>query len=445
MSLRDLFVFVAVFGTLPFVLRKPYIGIYLWSWLGYMNPHRLAWGLAYDFPFAFIVAIVTLLGMAFSREPKRLPWTRENIVLLLLIGWMLITTIFSLYPQLAWLQMEKVAKIQLMVFLTMMLINTREKIETLVLIIALSLGFYGVKGGIFTIVHGGVYRVQGPFGTFIGGNNEMALALIMTIPLIWYLHLNAKKIWMRHGYTAALFLCAIAVIGSQSRGALVGGVVMGAFLWLKTRNKMFTGLIMALAVAAIFSIMPAEWYQRMGTIDTYQSDESAQGRINAWWTAFNLSKDRPLVGGGFDTFQPGVYRVYAPDPTNVRDVHSIYFEMLGEHGYVGFGLFMLLPWLTWRKGARIIRECGKDPERKWATDLARMLQVSIIGFASAGAFLGLANFDLYYHMIAIMVMTGVVALKQASPVGKVVMTPVRTAPQPFVRRGRDRINRISQD
>lgn len=436
MSFRDLFVFAAVFGTLPFVLRKPYIGIYLWSWLGYMNPHRLAWGLAYDFPFAFIVAIVTMLGMAFSREPKQLPWTRENIVLLILIGWMLVTTIFSLYPQLAWLQMEKVAKIQLMVFLTMMLINTREKIETLVLIIALSLGFYGVKGGIFTIVHGGVYRVQGPFGTFIGGNNEVALALIMTIPLIWFLHLNAKRIWMRHSYTAAMFLCAIAVIGSQSRGALVGGIVMGAFLWLKTRNKIFTGLIMALSVGAILTIMPAEWYQRMNTIDTYQSDASAQGRINAWWTAFNLTKDRPLVGGGFDTFQPAVFKLYAPDPYNVHDVHSIYFEMLGEHGYVGFGLFMLLAWLTWRKGARIIRECGKDPTRKWAADLARMLQVSMIGFATAGAFLGLANFDLYYHLIAIMVMIGVVALNQTVPASTVVVSPQLRKPQPFVRRGR---------
>ena len=436
MSFRDLFVFAAVFGTLPFVLRKPYIGIYLWSWLGYMNPHRLAWGLAYDFPFAFIVAIVTMLGMAFSREPKQLPWTRENIVLLILIGWMLVTTIFSLYPQLAWLQMEKVAKIQLMVFLTMMLINTREKIETLVLIIALSLGFYGVKGGIFTIVHGGVYRVQGPFGTFIGGNNEIALALIMTIPLIWFLQLNAKRIWMRHSYTAAMFLCAIAVIGSQSRGALVGGIAMGAFLWLKTRNKIFTGLVMALSVAAILTIMPAEWYQRMNTIDTYQSDASAQGRINAWWTAFNLTKDRPLVGGGFDTFQPAVFKLYAPDPYNVHDVHSIYFEMLGEHGYVGFGLFMLLAWLTWRKGARIIRECGKDPTRKWAADLARMLQVSMIGFATAGAFLGLANFDLYYHLIAIMVMIGVVALTQTVPVGTVVVSPQLRKPQPFVRRGR---------
>lgn len=443
--MRDLFVTAVVFGSLPYILSKPYIGIYMWSWLGYMNPHRLSWGFAYDFPFAFIVGIVTMVALVFSREPKRVPWTRESIVLLLMILWMLVTTIVSLHPWLAWLQMEKVAKIQLMIFLTMVLINSREKIDRLVLVIALSLGFYGVKGGIFTIIHGGAYRVQGPAGTFIGGNNEMALALIMTIPLIWYLHLNAQKIWMRHGYTAALFLCAIAVIGSQSRGALVGGVAMGAFLWLKTRNKLFTGLIMALAVAAIVSIMPAQWYQRMGTIDTYQSDASAQGRINAWWTAFNLSKDRPLVGGGFDTFQPDVFKVYAPNPEDVHDVHSIYFEMLGEHGYVGFGLFMLLAWLTWRKGARIIRECGKDLERKWAADLARMLQVSMIGFASAGAFLGLANFDLYYHLIAIMVMTSVVALKQTSPVGKVMMTPVRTAPQPFVRRGLDRINRISQD
>ncbi|MHB1332206.1 MAG: putative O-glycosylation ligase, exosortase A system-associated [Sulfuriferula sp.] len=436
MSLRDLFVFAVVFGSLPFILKKPYLGIYMWSWLGYMNPHRLAWGLAYNFPFAFVVAIVTLMGIAFSREPKRIPWTRENIVLLVMIGWMVVTTIFSLYPQFAWLQLEKVAKIQLMVFLTMMLINTREKLETLVLIIALSLGFYGIKGGIFTVIHGGVYRVQGPLGTFIGGNNEMALALIMTIPLIWYLHLNAQKAWMRHGYTAAMFLCAIAVVGSQSRGALVGGLAMGTFLWLKTRNKLFTGLIMALSVAAIISIMPAEWYQRMDTIDTYQTDASAQGRINAWWTAFNLSKDHPLVGGGFDTFQPAVFKMYAPDPWNVHDVHSIYFEMLGEHGYVGFGLFMLLAWLTWRKGARIIRECGKDPTRKWAADLARMLQVSMIGFASAGAFLGLANFDLYYHLIAIMIMTGAIALTTPVPAGVVVAKPPLRKPQAFVRGNR---------
>ena len=435
--MRDLFVTLVVFGSLPYILSKPYVGIYMWSWLGYMNPHRLAWGFAYTFPFSLLVGLVTLVALVFSREPKKIPWTRESIVLLLLILWMLVTTVFALHPELAWLQMEKVAKIQLMIFLTMILINNREKIERLVLVIALSLGFYGIKGGIFTVVHGGVYRVQGPFGTFIGGNNEMALALIMTIPLLWFMQMQAKKIWQRHAYTASVFLCAIAVVGSQSRGALLGAVAMGGFLWLKTRNKLFTGLIMILAVGAIASIMPASWYQRMNTIDTYQTDDSALGRINAWHMAFNLSKDRPLVGGGFDTFQPDTFKVYAPDPYNVHDAHSIYFEVLGEHGYPGFFLFMLLAWLTWRKGARIIGECGKDPERKWAADLARMLQVSMIGFASAGTFLGLANFDLYYHLIAIMVVTGVVSLKQTAAFGRTVITPVRTLAQPFVRRSRE--------
>ena len=436
MPLRDIFVTAVVFIALPFILSRPYIGIYLWSWLGYMNPHRLSWGFAYDFQFALIVGIVTLVAFVFSREPKKMPWTRETIVLLLFIAWMLFTTMFALHPELAWLQLEKVVKIQVMIFLTIILINTRQKLEWLVLIIALSLGFYGVKGGIFTIVHGGVYRVQGPFGTFIGGNNEMALALIMAIPLIWYLHLTAKKAWLRHGYTAALFLSAIAVIGSQSRGALVGGVVMGTFLWLKTRNKMFTGLVMALAVAAILAIMPAAWLERMSTIQNYEQDTSSLGRINAWWTGYNLAKDR-VTGGGFEAFLPDVFQIYAPEPDRVHDVHSIYFEVLGEHGFIGLALFLLLAWLTWRTGARITRETRGDPERKWAGDLARMIQVSMIGYASAGAFLGLAYFDFYYHLVAMMVVTGMIALKQTENLSTKPVHQLSRTVRPLVRHSRD--------
>src|SRR3990172_10874138 len=165
MPLRDIFVTAVVLISLPLILSKPYIGIYVWSWLGYMNPHRLSWGFAYTFPFAFIVGLTTLAGLLFSRESKRIPWTRESILLLLFILWMLVTTFFAFYPELAWPQMEKVAKIQLMIFLTLILINTREKLHTLVWIIALSLGFYGIKGGIFTVLHGGVYEVRGPCKT----------------------------------------------------------------------------------------------------------------------------------------------------------------------------------------------------------------------------------------------------------------------------------------
>jgi probable O-glycosylation ligase (exosortase A-associated) len=172
--MRDIVVTLVIFGLLPYAYKRPVIGIYIWAWLSYMNPHRLCWGFAQDLPFAQIVAIVTLLGWFASKdEPKRIPWTRESVILLLFILWMLVTTIYSFYPIMAWEQMDKIWKVQLMIFVTMTLINTKQRLIILVWVIAVSLGFYGVKGGIFTILNGGAYRVQGPMNTFIGGNNEM--------------------------------------------------------------------------------------------------------------------------------------------------------------------------------------------------------------------------------------------------------------------------------
>ena len=401
--MRDLFVTAVIFGLLPFIFRRPWIGILVWSWLAYMNPHRLAWGFAYDFPFSMVVGLVTIAAFLFSKEKKEMVWTRETGLLLIFVGWMLITTLFALYPQFAWEQWDKVWKIQLMIFLTVLLINDRYKLHWLVWVIALSLGFYGIKGGIFTIVNGGVFRVQGPGGTFIAGNNEMALALVMVIPLIRYLHLQAKRQWLRTGLATAMVLTGVAAIGSQSRGGLVALVAMGAFLWLKSRNKIVTGFYMVIAVAIMASVMPQEWYDRMNTIKNYQEDASALGRINAWHTAFNVAKDR-ITGGGFEMFQWSTFRQYAPDPDRVHDVHSIYFEQLGEQGFIGLGIFILLGLFTWLRAQQVIKTCKNDPERKWAADLAAMIQVSFVGYAAGGAFLGLSYFDLPYHLMIIVVL-----------------------------------------
>ena len=401
--MRDIFVTVVIFSLIPFIFKRPWVGILLWSWLGYMNPHRLAWGFAYHFPFAMIVGLVTITAFLFSREKKDMPWTRETLTLLLFIGWMLTTTLFAFYPEAAWLQWDKVWKIQLMVFLTALIITDRHKLHWLIWIIALSLGFYGVKGGFFTIMKGGVHRVQGPEGSFIAGNNEIALALVMVIPLIRYLHLQETRKWIKIGLASAMVLTGVAAIGSQSRGGLVAMLAMGFFLWLKSRNKVLTGFYMAIAVFIMVAVMPQEWYTRMSTIKTYEQDQSAQGRINAWHTAFNVAKDR-ITGGGFETFQAPTFQVYAPDPDNVHDVHSIYFEIMGEQGFIGFGLFMLLGVMVWIRAQQIIKRCKRDPETTWAADLAGMIQVSLIGYAAGGAFLGMAYFDLPYHLMIVLVL-----------------------------------------
>lgn len=408
--MRDIFVTAVVFGALLLVFKHPHYGIYLWSWLSYMNPHKLAWGFATSIPFALMTAVVTLTVYLLSKEPKLMPWTPETILLLTFLGWVTFTTFFALYPEPAWVQWDKVLKIQIMTLLTAMLITDRKRLEGLVWVIALSLAFYGVKGGIFTILHGGVYRVQGPETTFIAGNNEMGLALIMTVPLLRYLHLQAQNKLIRLLVAASMVLTGLAAIGSQSRGALLAAVAMGTLLWLKSRNKVVTAIYIIAAIGLIASIMPQEYWDRMHTIKNYQEDASAMGRINAWHTAFNVAKDR-ITGGGFEAFQVATFEQYAPDPTNIHDVHSIYFEVMGEHGFIGFGLFVLIGLLAWRTGSKVIRECRNDSDRKWAADLAAMAQVSLVGYSTGGAFLGLAYFDYYYHLVIILVLTYQIAVK----------------------------------
>jgi probable O-glycosylation ligase (exosortase A-associated) len=194
----------------------------------------------------------------------------------------------------------------------------------------------------------------------------------------------------------------MAAIGSQSRGALVALGVTGLIFWFKSRHKFATAVLIVVAAGAVVAIMPPEWYERMSTIKTYQEDGSAMGRIDAWLTAVELAKDR-VTGGGFETFQQQIFRRYSPTGANSRDIHSIYFEVLGEHGFIGLFLFLTLLGMTWLKCSSIIRTAKKNADLYWARDLAAMIQVSMVAYMSAGAFLGLAYFDYIYHLIIIAV------------------------------------------
>src|SRR5574337_752875 len=311
--------------------------------------------------------------------------------------------------------------------------SSRERIDQLVWIIVLSLGFYGLKGGIFTITHGGVYRVQGPESTFIGGNNELALALVMTIPLVRYLQLQEQRRLVRLGLTLAMPTLAIAAVGSQSRGAFVGLLLTGLIFWLKSRRKFGTAVLIAVAALVLALVMPEAWYTRMSTIENYEQDGSALGRLNAWGTALNAANHR-VFGCGFEMWHGAVYALYGPDPTNVHDAHSIYFKVLGEHGWIGLGLFLLLLALTWLKCGAMVRIAKRRADAGWARDLGSMLQVSMIGYLSAGAFLGLSYFDYIYHLIVIAVAAHHVlktarVAAEATSGGSAIATQVRVPEQ----------------
>jgi probable O-glycosylation ligase (exosortase A-associated) len=253
--------------------------------------------------------------------------------------------------------------------------------------------------------------VWGPMSTFIEGNNEIALALIMTIPLMHYLQTLSSNKWVRRALTASMLLCAVAAIGTYSRGALLAIIAMSGFLWLKSRQKVGLGVLAMMAVPPLLAFMPDQWSQRMDTINTYEEDESVQGRFNAWWMAYNLAKERPLTGGGFEVTTPDLFFRYAPDPYDIHAAHSISFPALGEHGFVGLGISLLLGFMTWRTGSWIIRNTAGSEAHAWARNLASMIQVSLIGFAVGGTFLSLLYFDVPYYLMAAMVVTRILVEK----------------------------------
>lgn len=410
--MTDILISAIILCSIPFILRRPYFGIVMWIWISVMNPHTLGWGFTRTFPFAAIIAVTTLFSMLLSRDSKSIPWTPVTVVLVVFVAWMCGSTLFSYFPDESMVQWNKVMKIMLMTMVVFILVRTRQQIQGLVWVLVLSLGFYGVKGGLFTLVNGGQFRVWGPTGTFIEGNNELALALISAIPLMYYVYSTATKKWVRPLMAATIVLSAFAALGSHSRGALLAIVAMAGFLWLKSSQKLKLGMVLMLLSPLMIAFMPDNWSDRMDTISRYDEDESALGRLNAWWMAWNLAKDHPLFGGGFAIYNQLVFNLYAPDPTQVRAAHSIYFQALGEHGFGGLALYLLLGVLTWRTGSWIIRHTAKVEELRWAHDLARMVQVGLVGFAVGGAFLSLLYFDVPYYLLALLVATQVLVRKE---------------------------------
>src|SRR5688500_863863 len=237
MPIRDIIVTIIIVGSLPFCFLRPWIGVLVWSWIGYMNPHRLTWEFAHDMPFAQMVAIATLAGLLATKEKYPLPGMREVYLLVLFSLVMFVSTLFAYYPEPAWEQFDKVWKILLMTFVTIILFQDPKKLRALVWVIALSIGFYGLKGGIFTIKTGGAQMVLGPEGTFLEGNTEIGLALNMVLPFLVFLRRVTRNNWLRTFLLVVSGFTVIAILGTYPRGAFLGLVVVTTLIFLKSRTK----------------------------------------------------------------------------------------------------------------------------------------------------------------------------------------------------------------
>lgn len=397
--MRDLALLIVIGWIVLQAFRRPWIGILGWTWFSIMNPHQLSWSLR-TMPFAAAIGGATLLGLFLTKDKRDYSLDRENITLILFMAWMCITLPFSMIFDSSFELWKRVMKIDLMILVAMVLLHSKRHMMLLAWVLVLSIGFYGVKGGAFTLATGGSYKVWGPELTYIEGNNEIALAIVIVIPLMRFLQMQMTAKWAKVTMSVCMVLMAMAALGSHSRGALLAIAAMALVLWWRGKNRFVGAVVMVVLAVALLSVMPAEWWERMNTIKTYKDDESAMGRINAWWMAWNLAKSN-FFGGGFFIWTAQIFAIYGPDPTDVHAAHSIYFMVLGEQGFVGLILFLTLFTMGWFTAGSLRTKARGNPRTQWLSDLGGMLQVSLAGYAVGGAFLSLSYWDLPYNLIVL--------------------------------------------
>ncbi|MDD5578645.1 MAG: putative O-glycosylation ligase, exosortase A system-associated [Methylobacter sp.] len=400
--MRDIVVLIFLAGCIIAALKKPWLGVLSLAIFSYLNPHAYAWGFVKSLPVFYVLFLVVAIRTITAKDKQPLPKDWRIPVFVMLWAYFIITSSQAYFPDLAWKKFWFVTKIYIPFYFTLVLINTREKLYALISTIGASIGIVAVKGGIFAILTGFSNRVYGPPKTQFEDNNSFAVAMLIAIPLLLIWQKETINPWLKKGILAAIPIIYASSLCSWSRGALLTMVMLTIILIWNSKRKY---LAIPLVFAGAFFVkdyLPKEWFGRMNTMETYEDDQSAMGRIVAWTDGWNHTLEHPLLGSGFEGW------MYVTQ----RDWHSSYVEMFSEHGFIAFGL-----WLSLIVGSLITlttlpKKTSHVKGSEWVGHYCYMLRASLICYMVGTAFLGLSYWDLLYHLVFITVLVKKIALEE---------------------------------
>jgi len=254
--------------------------------------------------------------------------------------------------------------------------------------------------------------------------------------VLWFMVRAATRRWARYALRVAFGLTVLGILTTYSRGGFIGLCVVLIFMFTKSRTKALSFALLLLAGVLAAFVVPDTFVSRIETIASYDQDQSAQARLKAWSLATQVALDSPIFGGGFRTFEQDVWEQYYPDTERAIVAHSIYFQTLAEHGFVGVGIFAALLIATYL-GLRRVRKRATESDQTMLANLAGALQASLVGYMVAGAFLSRADFDLFYSVVAMSAAMQAVLAQSAG--GEAEAAP----PQPNATVGTGQMRRVS--
>ena len=420
----DLFLTAFVFALFAAGMRKPFVWVLAYVYIDVLAPQKISWFLLQKIPISLLAFGLAFLGWAYADAKQGSRFTFRQGLIFALLLYCGATTIGADFPEDALAKWSWVWKALVFAVFLPLTLRTRLRIEATALVMTLTAGAIIIPAGIKTLGSGGGYGslhllVNDNVGLYEG--SILSTVAIAIIPL---------ALWLaRHGTVfppdrkvrlfawGLCFACALIPVGTEARTGLVCLAIL-VVLSLRDikRRFLYVSLIGAAGLLAV-PFLPASFTARMETIGDHKADQSASTRLAVWQWTIAFAQDRPF-GGGFDAYRQNKLAVDLVDTAasgnttaietttieeKARAYHSAYFEMLGEQGYPGLALWLLLHILGVWQMERIYRRHRRDPDpgAAWIAPLASALQRSQIVYLVGSGFVGIAFQPFCYMIVAL--------------------------------------------
>jgi probable O-glycosylation ligase (exosortase A-associated) len=428
---RDLVLLGAMLMFVPLAFTQTYLAYLLWGWAGLISLTSYLYGFMWSVPYVQLFALITMAAVLLKRDPlaQRFEFNPTTNLFAVFVVHGFFCALLA-YPGLErnWELWGNVAKTVLFCVCMPMLATSRLRIHALVVVIAISTSFHGALDGLKFIASGGGHHAQ-TIPKF-GDNNHLALVLLMVVPLLFYLFQYSSKKLIRLGFAGSLFLTVLAVVATNSRGGLLGLLAVAFWTVIRSRRKLMGVLFIVIGGLLVTQLAPESWSERMGTIQEADADASFMGRVTAWKVTSAIAVENPVFGGGFRAVQSHPvwdqfkysqgFLGFIETPILARSgvaAHSIWFEVMGDLGFVGFFIFVALlvnSFLIRRDIWKLVRANGE--RLRWAGDLSDALGAAMFVYLVSGSLLSAAYFELPYILMMLMQVVKLQALKDVRSV-----------------------------
>lgn len=411
--MRDLMFAILLVPLVVMSLRNGFVAYLLWCWAGLVAIQYYLYGFMIGLAYVQLFAVIALLQFLLRKDPERQTFAPNRTTVLLVVFALHITLsaalAFNGHPR-TWEMATDMIKTVLLCVLMPLVVTSRYRLHTLVVVVAIAVSFHGVIDGLKFAASAGHHIARGI--KKFGDNNHYAMVLVMIIPLLAYLYKHSAVRLVKFSFLALIPLMVFSVVASQSRGGVVALVAVGLWFLLTSRRRFTSTVVMLTFAVVALQLAPDHWLDRMQTLESASEDNSLLGRIGAWQISTAIAIQNPVFGAGPRTIEVGyVWNMFrdAPGllgflpmdlnglPGRGRAAHSIYFEALGDLGFVGLFIFIAILLNAFAAARAVVKICNKvGPRLEWARSLAQMLVLALIAYCSAGALLSATYFDLPY-------------------------------------------------